>query len=133
MNGFGTKLDRHQHETSSFTPITTANTGFLTGMVTLQSPSHAGRGLDSNSDQVNVYAIQSIEPQGLKLAQGWIGYNDGDTLHGIFRIYCPTGMIRPTHYIHRDRHGVIKKQGEGWETAFQAQWKTDENAGQLHM
>ena len=80
---------------------------------------------------MNVYAIQSIEPQGLKLPKA--DRDDGDTLHGIFRIYCPTGMIRPTHYIHRDRQGVIKKQGEWWETAFQAQWKTDENAGQLHM
>ena len=105
--------------------VAAANTACLTGLVMLQSPSHAGRGLDISAEQVNVYAIQSMEPQGLKLAQGWIGYNDGDTLHGIFRIYCPTGMIRPTHYIHRDRQGVIKKQGEWWETAFQAQWKTE--------
>ena len=105
--------------------VAAANTACLTGLVMLQSPSHAGRGLDASAEQVNVYAIQSIEPQGLKLAQGWIRYNDGDTLNGIFRIYCPTGMIRPTHYVHRDRHGVIKKQGAWWEAAFQAKWKTE--------
>lgn len=96
-------------KTSFLAAIAAANT---------ESPSHAGRGLDASAEQVNVYAIQSIEPKGLKLAQGWIGCNDGDTLHGIFRIYCPTGMIRPTHYIHRDRQRAIKKQGEWWETAF---------------
>ena len=105
--------------------IATANVACLTGLLTLQSPSNAGRGLSSSAEQINVYAIQSIEPQGLRLAQGWIRYNDGDTLNGIFRIYCPTGMIRPTHYIHRDRHGVVKKQGAWWETAFQAKWKAE--------
>lgn len=76
-------------KTSFLAAIAAANTACLTGLVMLQSPSHAGRGLDASAEQVNVYAIQSIEPKGLKLAQGWIGYNDGDTLHGIFRIYCP--------------------------------------------
>lgn len=85
----------------------------------------AGRGLGSDPEQVNVYAIESIEPRGLRLAQGWIGYNDGDILYGVFRIYCPSKMIRPTKYTLRDRCGKIKKNGDWWEPAFKPKWKTE--------
>lgn len=85
----------------------------------------AGRGLGSDPEQVNVYAIKSVEPRGLKLAQGWITYNDGDILYGVFRIYCPSKMIRPTKYTLKDRHGKVKKTGDWWEPAFKPKWKTE--------
>ena len=84
----------------------------------------AGRGLDAGPEQVNIYAIKSIQPKGLKLAQGWISYNDGDNLTGVFRIYCPTKMIRPTNYILRGRNGLVK-QGHWWEVAFKPKWKVE--------
>ena len=70
----------------------------------------AGRGHGSSQDQVTIYAIESSQPEGLKLARGWISYNDGDVLSGIFRIYCPTTMIRPVQYVLKDRYGVIKRE-----------------------
>ena len=92
----------------------------------VQSPSMAGRGLGAKPTQVNILAIQSIKPNGLKLAQGWIRYNDGDVLTGIFRIYCPTKMIRPTNYILKDRLGVVKREGLWWDPAFPAKWDVEQ-------
>jgi hypothetical protein len=85
----------------------------------------ASRGLGSDPEQVNVMSIKSIEPRGLKLAQGWIVYNDGDTLYGLFRIYCPSKMIRPTNYTLVGRNRKVKKKGDWWEPAFKPKWKTE--------
>lgn len=85
----------------------------------------ASRGLGSDPEQVNIYALKSVEPRGLKLAKGWITYNDGDRLLGVFRIYCPSKMIRPTKYELQDRHGKVKKKGDWWEPAFKPKWKTE--------
>lgn len=85
----------------------------------------ASRGLGSDPEQANVMSIKSIEPRGLKLAQGWIVYNDGDTLYALFRIYCPSKMIRPTNYTLLDRNRNVKKKGGWWEPAFKPKWKTE--------
>ena len=85
----------------------------------------ASRGLRSDPQQVNIYAIRSIEPRGLKLAQGSISYNDGDVLSGVFRIYCPTKMIRPTNYTLQDRNGSAKRKGKWWQDAFKPKWKVE--------
>jgi len=99
----------------------------LSLMVILFSSSEAlaGRGLGSDIEQANIYAIMSIAPKGLKLAQGWVSYNDGDVLHGVFRIYCPTKMIRPTNYQLLDRDGNVKQQGKWWQEAFKPKWKAE--------
>ena len=78
----------------------------------------ASRGLGSDPEQPNVMSIKSIEPRGMKLAQGLIVYNDGDTLDGLFRIYCPSKMIRPTNYKLVDRNRKVKKKKDWWEPAF---------------
>ena len=85
----------------------------------------ASRGLGSDPQQINIYAIRSIEPRGLKLAQGSISYNDGDVLSGVFRIYCPTKMIRPTNYTLQDRKGSTKRKGKWWQDAFKPKWKVE--------
>ena len=85
----------------------------------------AGRGDSSSQDQVAIYAIESSQPEGLKLARGWISYNDGDVLSGIFRIYCPTTMIRPVQYVLKDRYGVIKREGEWWDPSFKPKWDVE--------
>ncbi len=85
----------------------------------------AGRGLGADKEQVNVYAIKSTNTKGLKLVKGWISYNDGDVLSGVFRIYCPTSMIRPTEYTLKDRKGGIKKIGEWWDPSFSAKWEVE--------
>ena len=85
----------------------------------------ASRGLGSDPEQVNVMSIKSIEPRGLKLAQGWIVYNDGDTLYGLFRIYCPSKLIRPTIYTLVDRNRKVKRKGDWWEPAFKPKWKIE--------
>ena len=77
------------------------------------SKSLAGRGLGADKEQVNVYAINSTSTKGLKLVKGWISYSDGDVLSGVFRIYCPTSMIRPTGYTLKDQKGRIKRSANG--------------------
>ena len=85
----------------------------------------ASRGLGYGPEEAKVTAIKSIEPRGMKLAQGWIVYNDGDTLYGLFRIYCPSKMIRPINYTLMDRDRQVKKKGDWWEPAFKPKWKTE--------
>ena len=87
----------------------------------------ARRGLGSDPEQPNVMSIKTIEPRGMKLAQGLIVYNDGDTLDGLFRIYCPSKMIRPTNYKLVDRNRKAKKKEDWWEPAFKPKWKTEHN------
>jgi len=97
----------------------------LTVILFSSSEALAGRGLGSDIEQANIYAIKSIAPKGLKLAQGWVSYNDGDVLSGVFRIYCPTKMIRPTNYKLSDRNGNVKQQGKWWQEAFKPKWKAE--------
>ena len=97
----------------------------LTVILFSSSEALAGRGLGSDIEQANIYAIKSIAPKGLKLAQGWVSYNDGDVLSGVFRIYCPTKMIRPTNYKLLDRNGNVKQQGKWWQEAFKPKWKAE--------
>lgn len=85
----------------------------------------AGRGLGSDPEQAIVLAVKSIKPAGLKLAKAIVQYNDGDRLSGVFRIYCPTGMIRPTNYKLVNSNGQTKKTGSWWEPAFKAKWKAE--------
>lgn len=87
--------------------------------------SWAGRGLGADKEQVNVYAINVTSTKGLKLVKGWISCDDGDVLSGVFRIYCPTSMIRPTEYILKDRKGRIKKVGEWWDPSFSPKWEVE--------
>ena len=89
------------------------------------SKSLADRGLGADKEQVNAYAINSTSTKGLKLVKGWISYNDGDVLSGVFRIYCPTNMIRPTEYTLKDRKGRIKKIGEWWDPSFSPKWEVE--------
>lgn len=63
------------------------------------------------------------EPSGLKLARTTLIYNDGDVLSGLFRVYCPTQMIRPTQFHSETAGGELKQEGEWWEEAFQPRWK----------
>ena len=102
-------------------------TGIVGASLLLGFPSKslAGRGLGADKEQVNVYAIKSTSTNGLKLVKGWISYNDGDVLSGVFRIYCPTSMIRPTEYTLKDQKGRIKKIGEWWDPSFSPKWEVE--------
>ena len=97
----------------------------LTISICSSSEALASRGLGIHTQQVNIYAIKSIEPKGLKLAQGRVSYSDGDILTGVFRIYCPTKMIRPTNYKLQDGNGVVKQKGKWWQEAFKPKWKVE--------
>jgi len=97
----------------------------LTISICSSSEALASRGLGIHTQQVNIYAIKSIEPKGLKLAQGRVSYSDGDILTGVFRIYCPTKMIRPTNYQIQDRNGIVKQKGKWWQEAFKPKWKVE--------
>lgn len=63
-----------------------------------------------------------LETPGLYLATATLEYDDGDVLKADFRVYCPTSTIRPTNYVLVDKNGQVKKQGEWWEPAFEAQY-----------
>jgi len=97
----------------------------LTVILFSSSEALASRGLGSDPQQINILAIKSIAPNGLKLAQGWVTYNDGDTLTGVFRIYCPTKMIRPTNYKLQDRNGIVKQTGKWWQESFKPKWNVE--------
>jgi len=76
-------------------------------------------------DRAVVESVADGEPLGLKLAQGQLIYNDGDVLKGVFRVYCPTQMIRPTRFELIDATGRVKKQGDRWEPAFTPRWQAE--------
>lgn len=78
-----------------------------------------------NPQEVSVFSVAEGEPRGLKIASARITYNDGDTLTGNFRIYCPTQMIRPTNYILKSIDGLTEKQGDWWEPAFTPKWESE--------
>lgn len=66
--------------------------------------------------------IIALETPGLYLATATLIYDDGDVLEGDLRVYCPTATIRPTNYVLTDKYGNVKKQGEWWEPAFEAEY-----------
>jgi hypothetical protein len=86
---------------------------------------HAGRGLGASGEGATVFAVKSSSPKGLKLADAQLIYNDGDVLTGVFRVYCPTRMIRPTGYTLWSKYGKIKKQGAWWDPAFPPKWRPE--------
>ena len=60
----------------------------------------------------------ALEEPGLYLISAILEYPDGDILTADFRVYCPTGTMRPTNYVLLDKNNNVKKQGEWWEPAF---------------
>ena len=89
------------------------------------NPLPAQRPASETRDQAVVESVADGEPLGLKLAQGQLIYNDGDVLKGVFRVYCPTQMIRPTRFELIDATGRVKKQGDWWEPAFTPRWQAE--------
>ncbi|MGB3507787.1 MAG: hypothetical protein WBA93_00785, partial [Microcoleaceae cyanobacterium] len=80
--------------------------------------------IPSPSPIMNNQSLTKIEldKPGLYLATTTLKYDDGDVLKGDFRVYCPTSTIRPTNYVLLDKYGHVKKQGQWWESAFEAQY-----------
>jgi hypothetical protein len=116
--------------TSSSTPAVPSHKGLKQDP--LQTPSVKGvnplpaqRPASETRDQALVESVDDGEPLGLKLAQGQLIYNDGDVLKGVFRVYCPTRMIRPTRFELIDVTGRVKKQGDWWEPAFTPRWQAE--------
>jgi len=62
------------------------------------------------------------ETAGLYLISAILEYADGDVLTADFRVYCPTGTMRPTNYVLVDKNNNLKKEGEWWEPAFQPEY-----------
>ena len=89
------------------------------------NPLPAQRPVSETRDQAVVESVADGEPLGLKLAQGQLIYNDGDVLNAVFRVYCPTQMIRPTRFELIDATGRVKKQGDWWEPAFTPRWQAE--------
>ena len=83
------------------------------------------RSTSETRDLAVVESVSDGEPQGLKLAKGQLIYNDGDVLKAVFRVYCPTQMIRPTQFELIDPTGRVKKQGDWWEPAFTPRWQAE--------
>lgn len=67
-----------------------------------------------------VSSVRPLDKPGLYMARAVLQYSDGDALQGDFRVYCPTGQIRPTNYQLFDSYGHVKKQGSWWDVAFSA-------------
>ena len=80
---------------------------------------------NESTDPVIVNSVADIPPEGLKLAEGSLTYDDGDILSGVFRVYCPTSQIRPTAYVLRDKNGVVKKEGAWWKESFAPKYKVE--------
>ena len=64
----------------------------------------------------------ALEEPGLYLISAILKYSDGDVLTADFRVYCPTGTMRPTNYVLVDKNNNVKKQGEWWEPSFQPEY-----------
>ena len=64
----------------------------------------------------------ALEEPGLYLISATLEYTDGDVLTADFRVYCPTGTMRPTNYILVDKNNNVKKEGEWWEPSFQPEY-----------
>ena len=79
----------------------------------------------ASRDRAFVGSVTDGHPPGLKLAQARLVYNDGDELNALFRVFCPTEMIRPTQYRLVDATGQRKKQGDWWEPAFTPRWQAE--------
>lgn len=78
-----------------------------------------------SSDLAVVQSVADGEPHGLKLVKAQLIYNDGDVLSAVFRVYCPTQMIRPTQFKLVDATGQVKKQGDWWDPAFTPRWQAE--------
>lgn len=89
------------------------------------NPLPTQRSTSQTRDLAVVESVADGEPQGLKLAKGQLIYNDGDVLKAVFRVYCPTQMIRPTQFELTDATGRVKKQGDWWEPAFTPRWQAE--------
>jgi hypothetical protein len=64
----------------------------------------------------------ALEEPGLYLISAILEYSDGDVLTADFRVYCPTGTMRPTNYVLVDKNNNLKKEGEWWEPAFKPEY-----------
>ena len=92
-------------------------------LLTLSSMAVVNFNLPAALAEPGVVDIGEIAPleeaAGLYLVSGILEYSDGDVLTADFRVYCPTGTMRPTNYVLVDKNNSVKKEGEWWETAFQ--------------
>ena len=91
------------------------------------APEQQARASSQERDLARVLSIRAGEPYGLKLVRATLIYNDGDVLSGLFRVYCPTRMIRPTQYRLETAAGELKKEGEWWDEAFQPRWNAEQS------
>jgi hypothetical protein len=76
-------------------------------------------------DNARIFTITDSTPQGLKIVDAELIYNDGDSLVASFRVYCPTSLIRPTNFILKSSDGLTKKEGSWWEPAFRPKWEPE--------
>lgn len=91
------------------------------------APEQQARAFTQERDTARVVSIRAGEPSGLKLARATLIYNDGDVLSGLFRVYCPTQMIRPTQFRLETAAGELKQEGEWWDEAFQPRWNAEQS------
>ena len=91
------------------------------------APEQQARAFTQERDTARVVSIRAGEPSGLKLARATLIYNDGDVLSGLFRVYCPTQMIRPTQFRLENAAGELKQEGEWWDEAFQPRWNAEQS------